>query len=148
MELRTDKNCHALYNIQLHVVLVTKYRKQCINQDVFECLKAQMNRVAALNGCDVQEIAYEPDHVHMLLGISPQTCISTLINSMKSTSSRMARKYFPEHLAQYYWKPYFWSRSYLVLSSGGAPIEVIRQYIREQGTEEHAARKDAPKKGG
>ncbi|WP_412676190.1 transposase [Bacillus paramycoides] len=26
----------------------------------------------------------------------------------------------------FYWKPYFWSRSYMLLTTGGAPIEVIR----------------------
>ena len=29
----------------------------------------------------------------------------------------------------------------MILSSGGAPIEVIRKYIQEQGTPEHAAKK-------
>ncbi|MFC0470516.1 transposase [Halalkalibacter kiskunsagensis] len=36
----------------------------------------------------------------------------------------------------YYWKPYFWSRSYRILTTGGAPIEVIKEYIENQGKEE------------
>ncbi|MBS4535251.1 transposase, partial [Clostridium sp. D2Q-14] len=31
-------------------------------------------------------------------------------------------------------KPYFWNRSYLLLSSGGAPIETIKEYIKNQET--------------
>jgi putative transposase len=45
----------------------------------------------------------------------------------------------PDYISEYYEKPLFWSRSYMILSSGGAPIEVIRQYIQKQGTEEHLA---------
>jgi len=32
-------------------------------------------------------------------------------------------------------KEYFWSRSFLVLSVGGASIEVIKKYIQGQGGE-------------
>ncbi len=47
----------------------------------------------------------------------------------------------PDYIKAFYWKPLFWSRSYMILSSGGAPIEVIKQYIQEQGSEEHYAKK-------
>ena len=40
-----------------------------------------------------------------------------------------------EFLAKYYWKPYFWSRSYLILTTGEAPIEVIKKYIENQDRE-------------
>ena len=132
MELKTSKNCHALYNLQYHLILVTKYRKPCITEEVFQCLKGQFIKIAGLNQATVEEISYEKDHVHILLSAPPQTCLSTMINAMKSTTSRLARKSFPEHLSKFYWKPYFWSRSYLILSSGGAPIEVIKKYIQEQ----------------
>lgn len=84
---------------------------------------------------------YEADHVHLLLQAPPTVCISSVINSYKSTSSRLVRKEFADYLSKFYWKPYFWSRSYMILSSGGAPIEVIRKYIQDQGTPEHAAKK-------
>jgi putative transposase len=42
------------------------------------------------------------------------------------------RKEFSEHLATFYWKPVFWSGSYYVASSGGAPIEALKAYIKNQ----------------
>ena len=141
MNLKTDHNCHALYNLQYHLVLVTKYRRCCINEGIFSLLKAQAEKIAKLNGGAVEEINYEPDHIHVLLSMPPQVCLSTMINSFKSTSSRLVRKQYAGYLARFYWKPYFWSRSYLILSSGGAPIDVIRKYIQEQGTEEHMNKK-------
>ena len=42
------------------------------------------------------------------------------------------RKEFAEHLAEFYWKPVLWARAYCLLSTGGATIDTIRQYIEKQ----------------
>ena len=141
MNLKTDRNCHALYNLQYHLIMVTKYRRKCINEAVFAILKDQTAKVLEMNGACLEEINYESDHVHILLSAPPQASLAKLINSIKTTTSRRIRKEMPDYISEYYEKPLFWSRSYMILSSGGAPIEVIRQYIQEQGTEEHLARK-------
>ena len=141
MNLKTSKNFHAVYNLEYHLILVTKYRKPCINETVFQTLKDQFQKVADLNQAEIEEIAYEPDHVHMLVSIPPKIALATFINSLKSTSSRRVRVEHADHLKQYFWKDYFGSRSYMILSSGGAPIEVIRKYIQEQNTPEHAIKK-------
>ena len=111
-ELHMQRNQHALYNIHYHLILVTKYRKACITPAMFRLLEAQAEKVFGLYNIDVEEMNYEADHVHLLLQAPPTICISSVINSYKSTSSR-----------------------------GGAPIEVIRKYIQEQGTPEHATKK-------
>ena len=140
MDIRSDRNCHARYNLKYHLILVTKYRKPCITEDVFASILEQAERTMAMRGAEIIESAHEDDHIHMLISVPPQVKLSSLINSVKSTTARRVRKLHADHLRQYYWKPYFWSRSYMILSSGGAPIETIRAYIREQGTPEHAAK--------
>ena len=143
MKLRTDRSCHARYSLKYHLIFVTKYRKPCINEEVFETLKQQLTYVAGLHGSVIEEISYEADHVHMLIEIPPQENIANLINTMKCSSSRRVRQNHEEHLKQYLWKDAFWSRSYMILSCGSASIDVIREYIREQGTEAHAKKKAA-----
>jgi putative transposase len=54
------------------------------------------------------------------------------VNSLKAVSARLLRRDFGQHLAKFYWKPVLWSRSYFVASCGGAPLEVINQYIKQQ----------------
>ena len=54
----------------------------------------------------------------------------------KSASSRLIKKEYPE-IRQKLWKEMFWSQSFCLLSAGGAPIEVIRQYIETQGEKKH-----------
>ncbi|MEG1135031.1 MAG: IS200/IS605 family transposase [Cellulosilyticaceae bacterium] len=60
--------------------------------------------------------------------------ISKFINSYKSASSRLIKKEFPS-IKQKLWKEYFWSRSYCLITTGGATIDVVRKYIENQGKE-------------
>ena len=92
------------------------------------------------------EFGGEADHVHLLVDLSPDVAVSKLVNTLKTISSRLIRKEFAEHLNQFYcacsegetspsdtaWKPVFWTGAYCVISSGGAPLDVLKQYIQNQ----------------
>ncbi|NLO79354.1 MAG: hypothetical protein GX093_03420, partial [Xanthomonadaceae bacterium] len=42
-----------------------------------------------------------------------------------------------DHLQRYDWrKPVFWSRSYCIITVGGAPLSVLKQYIEQQESPE------------
>jgi len=75
---------------------------------------------------------HDHDHVQILFKAQPHSELSKFINAYKSASSRLLKKEFPE-IRSKLWQEYFWSRSYCLLTTGGAPIEVIRQYIETQG---------------
>lgn len=83
--------------------------------------------------CEIIEMNGEADHIHILFDAPPQVQLSKLINNFKTVSSRYIRKEFAEHLSKYYWKPFFWSRSYMLFTTGGAPLEVVKKYIESQG---------------
>ena len=72
------------------------------------------------------------DSVHIMFRAHPKSELSKFINAYKSASSRLIKKEYPE-VRQKLWKEMFWSQSFCLLSAGGAPIEVIRQYIETQG---------------
>jgi putative transposase len=61
----------------------------------------------------------------------PSTSLTKFINSYKSASSRIIKREFPV-IRKYLWKEYFWSRSYCIISAGGAPLSVIKRYIQNQ----------------
>jgi putative transposase len=79
------------------------------------------------------EFGGEADHVHLLFSAYPNLDLSKFINNLKTVSSRMIRKNFPEHLKGFYYKPVLWTRAYCLLSTGGATIEIIEKYIQNQG---------------
>lgn len=82
--------------------------------------------------CELVEFNGEPDHVHLLIALQPRVAPSVFVCNVKTVTSRLIRKEFADHLKAVYCKPVFWSRSYCILSVGGAPLSVLKQYIENQ----------------
>lgn len=141
MGIENQTSAHAVYNLKLHIVFVTKYRRKTLTPELLAYLEIVFGQVLAAWRCELLEFGGEPDHVHLLVSIHPALDISVLINNLKTASARRARRQFAEHLAHYYWKPLFWHRSYFVSSVGGASLETVKAYVEPQGNEEHARRK-------
>jgi putative transposase len=74
----------------------------------------------------------EADHIHLLIALPPNLDLSVFVNNLKTTSSRLIRKEFAAKLNRVYRKPVFWSRSYCIISCGGAPLSILKQYIEQQ----------------
>ena len=123
---------HCVYDMKYHLVLVTKYRHKCFTSGMLDRIEEIMRGVCERWEVELLEFGGEADHVHLLLGLNPTVQPSKLINSLKTTSSRLVRKEFGEHLQSYYWKPVLWSRAYCLLTAGGASLEVLREYINNQ----------------
>lgn len=128
-----NKNRHAYYKLTYHLVVVTKYRHKCITHPMMERLKEITINLFERWDCKLIEMNGEEDHIHILFDAPPQINLANTINNYKTVTSRYIRKEFPRELSKFYWKPYFWSRSYMILSTGGVTIEVIKKYIEEQG---------------
>jgi putative transposase len=83
---------------------------------------------------ELKEFNGEGDHVHLLVNYPPKVSVSSLVNSLKGVSSRHIRKQQFPALHKYISMDSLWSGSYFAGSCGGAPLEVIKQYIEEQET--------------
>jgi putative transposase len=118
--------------MKYHLVLVTKYRNACFNNEILNRLEEICRKQCEKWEVELLEFGGESDHIHLLLSLNPTVQPSKLINSLKTVSSRLIRKEFSEHLSSYYWKPVLWSRAYCLLTAGGAPIEILREYIENQ----------------
>jgi putative transposase len=123
---------HAVYDLNYHLVLVTKYRNKVINQAMLERLHQIFLEQCEHWSVRLVEFNGEADHVHLLINAHPAMDLSKFINSIKTVSSRLIRKEYKERVSKYYWKPYFWTRAYCLLTTGGAPLEVIKAYIQNQ----------------
>jgi putative transposase len=62
----------------------------------------------------------------------PNIIPSRFINSLKTVSGRLIRKEFSSHIEKYSWKPVLWTRAYYLITAGGAPIDILKQYIQKQ----------------
>ncbi|AIW85384.1 IS200/IS605 family transposase [Bacillus mycoides] len=132
MTTKLDNNNHSVFLLYYHLVLVIKYRKKVMNDEISDYLKEHFIRLLEPKGITVEEWNHDEDHVHVLFRSVPNIDLSKAINSYKSVSSRFVKRDFPK-IKHDLWKEMFWSRSYCLLTTGGAPIGSIRKYIESQG---------------
>ena len=130
--MKLDTNAHSVFLLHYHLILVVKYRRQVFTDEISERAKEIFEYIAPSYKIELVEWNHDKDHVHILFKGQPKTEISKFINAYKSASSRLLKKEFPV-IRQRLWKEMFWSQSFCFLSSGGAPIDVVKQYIENQG---------------
>jgi putative transposase len=121
-----------VYDLNIHLVLVTKYRKKVITKPMLNRLSEIFETTCGKWRCEVVEFNGEPDHVHLLINFPPDVQVSKLVNNLKTVSSRLIRKDFSAQLEQVYHKPVFWSGAYFVASCGGVTIEQLKTYVEQQ----------------
>ena len=82
-------------------------------------------------GAQLLALDGEPDHIHLLVEYPPKLAVSALVNALKGTSSRVLRRLRPD-IGSRYWKGVLWSPSYFAVSTGGATLEKVKQYVEAQ----------------
>ena len=127
--MNLDSNNHSVFLLYYHLVLVVKYRRQVFDDVISEFAKDIFVRIASVYHITLEQWKHDKDHVHIMFRAHPNTEMSKFINAYKSASSRLIKKNFPA-VRRKLWKDMFWSRSFCLLTTGGASIEVIRQYIQ------------------
>lgn len=128
-DLRSGRHC--VFRFHVYLVFVTKYRHVVFSEAHFASMREFFGKVCSDFDAELVEVDGEGDHVHLLVNYPPKVAVSALVNSLKGVSSRLLRKRHPD-LEEFYWKGGLWSPSYFAASCGGAPIEIIRQYIEQQ----------------
>ncbi|MBE2294852.1 MAG: IS200/IS605 family transposase [Phycisphaerales bacterium] len=128
-ELRHGR--HVVFRLHVHLVFVPKYRRKIFDADALDRLRTAFSTVCGAFDSTLDEFNGERDHVHLLIQYPPKVAVSGLVNSLKGVSARRLRQERPD-IARCYWQGGLWSASYFAASCGGAPIEVLRQYIEQQ----------------
>lgn len=127
--LRTGRHC--VFQMHVHLVFVTKYRKQVFTAQALEALERIFCSVCEDFEAKLEAFEGEHDHVHLLVTYPPKVAVARLVNSLKGVSSRRLRRELPS-VARHYWKGVLWSPSYFASSCGGAPLTIIKAYVESQ----------------
>lgn len=127
-----ESNNHSVFSLNYHLILVVKYRRKVINDSISDRLKEIFEYIQVSYNVSVKEWNHDKDHIHVLFSAHPNSEISKFLNAYKSASSRLIKKEYPQ-IREKLWKEAFWSKSFCLITTGGAPLEVIRQYIESQG---------------
>jgi putative transposase len=131
---------NAVYEIQLHIVFVVKYRRKVLTEAMLSSVAEVLKNTLESWRCELIEVGGEADHLHLLIGIHPALNIADLIGNLKSISSRHLRKDYEVEIKQYLWKDAFWHRAYYVGSVGKTTLETIKNYVKNQGESDKPGR--------
>ena len=129
---KLGSNAHSVFLLYYHLILVIKYRKKILTNLVSERAREIFEYIAPKYHVTLEEWNHDRDHVHIMFRAHPKSELSKFINAYKSASSRLLKKEYPQ-IRERLWKEAFWSQSFCLLTAGGAPIDVIRNYIETQG---------------
>jgi len=119
---------HSVSSLKIHLVCVTKYRRAVFGAESLAVIEKSFTEVAQKMDFQVLEFSGGSDYIHALIEYPPKLSISQMVNALKGVSSR---RYGQAGYPKPYGKDALWSPSYFVSSVGGAPIEVLKQYIKD-----------------
>ena len=88
-----------------------------------------MRKTALKYRAEISALEIVPDQVHMLGEVDPQFGIHRFVKRIKAVTSHVLRKEFVSLRKRL---PSLWTNSYLVSTVGGAPLEVMKQYVENQ----------------
>jgi putative transposase len=128
-QLKSKNN--VVYSCKYHVIWCPKYRRPVLVGAIEKKLKELIRQQIARFKSDLIELEVMPDHVHLLVEVDPQFGIHRLVRNIKGVTSRMLRGEFKTLRTRI---PTLWTNSYCVITVGGAPLSVIKQYIENQKT--------------
>ena len=133
--MEIQKSRHATHLLHAHLVFVTKYRYNVLTGEHIEYLRGIFKETMEEMGGTLEEFDGEKNHVHLLIQYPPKWSISIIVNNLKGRSSRLLRRDMPD-VKKRYWGDgsALWHRSYFAGSVGGAPLEIVKQYIQQQDT--------------
>jgi putative transposase len=120
---------NVVYFCQYHVVWCPKYRRAVLIDGVDTRLKTIIQDICTEFSAELLQLEVMPDHVHLLVEVNPQYGIHRLVRQLKGRSSRLLRQEYPWLRSRL---PTLWTNAYFVSTVGGAPLEVIKQYIEQQ----------------
>ena len=129
--MKYQSNHNVVYSCKYHVVWCPKYRRSVLIDGVDVRLKELIKETCDQLNVEIIEMEIMPDHVHILMEVAPQFGIHKAVKSLKGYTSKILREEFPYLRTK---MPTLWTNSYFVSTVGGAPLEVIKQYIENQKT--------------
>jgi putative transposase len=125
------RGAHTVFEIHLHLVWITKYRRPALTVDVALQVRDLIRDICGQHEVKIMKGHVAKDHVHLFLSIPPQVTISRLLQWLKGKTVPHLLAEFP-HLKKQFWGRHLWVRGYFCCSSGNVTDEVIAEYIAHQ----------------
>ena len=125
-----------VYDLYYHIVWCVKYRHKILLNDIKDDLIDIIKSICINNNYELVEINTDLDHVHLLIGLSPQDSIPIVMKTLKGVSARLLNSKHKDKLSKVLYDGHIWSPSYYIATTSDNIMDNIKEYIINQGNED------------
>ena len=129
------KGSHTKYDIKIHLVFVTKYRKAILKGDVARRVRQLIREICLANEVQIIKGHVSKDHIHLLMSYPWRLSVAKLAQYIKGKTSRKLLQEYNE-ISKKFWGSHIWARGYFAVSTGNVTDELIAEYIDKQDIEQ------------
>ena len=130
--MKPKKTNHSVYNLNYHIVFVTKYRHKVIIEEVEEFVKQRISELCKQYGWEQLALECMPDHVHLFVSAEPAISPLSIATTIKSILAVDVFRKFTNLKKQKFWGSGLWSRGTYYGSAGAVSVDIIKRDIEEQ----------------
>lgn len=134
MDNRYNRHNRRKYSLKVHIVLVTKYRKQLLKGSIADDVKQKIFDIANTRGYEIIAMEADKDHMHFLISYDTTDMVCDIVKIVKQETTYYLWQKYGSFLSKQYWKKrIFWSDGYFACSIGEVSSATIQKYIESQG---------------
>ena len=134
MDNRYNRHNRRKYSLKVHIILVTKYRKQLLKGSIADDVKQKIFDIANTYGYEIIAMETDKDHMHFLISYDTTDRVCDIVKIVKRETTYYPWQKYGSFLSEQYWKKrIFWSDGYFACSIGEVSSATIQKYIESQG---------------
>ena len=134
MDNRYNRHNRHKYSLKVHIVLVTKYRKQLLKDSIANDVKQKIYDIYNSKGYGSITMETDKDHIHFLISYDTTDRVCDIVKLIKQQTTYYLWQKYSNILSKQYWKKkIFWSDGYFACSIGEVSSATIQKYIESQG---------------
>lgn len=115
MDNRYNRHNRRKYSLKVHIVLVTKYRKQLLKGSIADDVKQKIFDIANTYGYEIIAMETEKDHIHFLLSYDTTDRVCDIVKIVKQKTTYCLWHKYGSLLSKQYWKKRYFGQTDILL---------------------------------
>src|ERR1035438_2963722 len=105
------RGAHTVFEIHLHLVWITKYRRPALSGEVATRVRDLIREICGQHEVKIMKGHVSKDHVHLMVSIPPQVTIGRLVQWLKGKTANKLMSEF-RHLSRVFGGRHLGARGY------------------------------------